>query len=81
MKKTPREIAKIVVGIVVQYGTASIVNGIIKSNVNPERIDQKIGVAAASIALGGAVAHVTSKQSDRMIDELFDLIDKVKTNV
>lgn len=75
---TPREIAKKVAGVIVQYGSAIIVNGIIKNNVDTSRIDNKIAVGLSSIALGGIVADATANRSDKIVDDIFDTIDEIK---
>lgn len=73
-----RETTKKIVGWIVQYGTGTIVYGIIRNNIAPTRIDHKIGVGAASLAIGGVVADAAVKYSDQLVDELFDAFDKLK---
>lgn len=71
-------IAKTVTRYAVQYGTGFIVNSIIQTHANPQRIDQKVGVAVASVAIGGAVAEAACAYSDRLIDEVVDAASNLK---
>lgn len=72
------DITKKVVRYAVQYGTGFIVNSIIANQVHPERIDHKVGVVVASVAIGGAVADAAGNHSDRMIDELVEAVASLK---
>jgi hypothetical protein len=76
MKKI--ELLKKAVSLVVGIGTAKIVNDIIKNNVDTNNAYQKVSVAAASTAIGGAVSELTSSYTDRQIDEIVDFIQKIK---
>jgi hypothetical protein len=78
MNKT--EIAKKIVRLATQYGTGMIVNSIISNNVHTERIDQKVGVAVASVAIGGVVGEAAGDHTDRMIDELIEATQSFKKN-
>jgi hypothetical protein len=75
-----RNATKKIVGFTVQYGTGAITHGIIKSNVvlPPGRLDLKIAVGVASYILGGTAAKAGTEHSDKVIDSLFDLFEKVK---
>jgi hypothetical protein len=76
---TKREVTKVVASAIAQYGTGVIVYAIIRNNVAPTRIDHKVGVAVASLALGGVVAEAAGKHIGKIVDDVFDMIDKFKT--
>lgn len=76
-----RELTKKIVKYVVGYGTGIVINGIINSNVEPDRIDQKIAVGVASLAIGGVIAEAASDYTDRRIEELFDKFEEAKYNI
>lgn len=69
---------KTVTRYAVQYGTGFIVNSIIQNQVHPQRIDHKVGVAVASVAIGGAVADAACAYTDRLIDEVADSVKSIK---
>lgn len=79
MNLTPRDIAKKVAVAVVKYGCSTIVYTTIKNQVQPERIDHKIAVGAASMALGGVVSNAAAKYVEAKVDDLFDKIDELMT--
>lgn len=72
MKKI--EITKKVVRYIASYGSGIIVTSIINNNVRPQRIDQQVGVVVAGFAVGSAVGEVAGNQTDKIIDDLVDLI-------
>jgi hypothetical protein len=75
------EILKKAVTTVVGIGTAKIVREIIKNNVDTESITSKVTVTAASAAIGGAVSELTKEYTDRQIDELVALFQKIKNRL
>lgn len=76
MKKI--DILKKTVSTVVGIGTAKIVREIIKNNVDTETITSKVTVTAASAAIGGGVSEIAKQYTDRMIDDMVILIQKIK---
>jgi len=67
MSKT--EIAKCVVSVVVGSGTTKIVSAVIRNNVSPEKITDKVTIAAGSVVLGLMAADATKNYTDAKIDE------------
>lgn len=76
MKKI--EILKKAVTMVVGVGTAKIIREIIMNNVDTESVTSKVTVTAASTAIGGAVSEMTKQYTDHQIDQLVDMIQKIK---
>jgi hypothetical protein len=66
------EVTKNVVSFVVGVGTSQIVKTIIKNNVQPENVIEKITVTAGSFVLGAIYADASRKYTDTKIDELVD---------
>ena len=75
---TKIEFVKKTVSTIVGFGTAKIVRDIIKNNVDCETVASKVTVATASAAIGGAVAEITSEYTDHQIDEIVEMIQKIK---
>ncbi len=76
MKKI--EIAKKTITTIVSFGTAKIIKGIIENNVSIETTTDKVTVTAASAAIGGAVGELASDYTDAKIDEIVELVKKIK---
>lgn len=76
MKKL--DILKKAVSTVVGIGTAKIIREVIKNNVDTETVASMVTVTAASAAIGGAVSELTQQYTDKQIDELVDLIQRIK---
>jgi len=76
MKKI--ELLKKAVSLVVSVGTAKIVKGVIETNVQTATAIDKVTVAAASAAIGGAVGELTSNYTDKQIEEIVTFIQKIK---
>jgi hypothetical protein len=76
MKKI--DILKKAVTTIVGIGTAKIIREVIKNNVDTESVASMVTVTAASAAIGGAVSEFTQKYTDTTIDEMIDLIQKIK---
>lgn len=72
MEMTKTDIVKAVVGWTVAAGTSLIVKGIIENNTAPEKLTQRVAIAAASIAIGGIAKDATRKYTDAQIDWLID---------
>lgn len=71
-----RALTKKIVGYVVQYGTGVIVYGIIRNNIAPERIDQKISAEVAAFALAGAAGLTATKYMHKFIDDICDITNE-----
>jgi hypothetical protein len=67
---TKIEVTKNVVSFVVGIGTSQIVKTVIKNNVQPENLIEKITVTAGAVVLGSMVADASRKYTDDKIDEL-----------
>lgn len=66
------------VSMVVGFGTAKIIREVIKNNVDTETVTSMVTVTAASAAIGGAVSELTQDYTDRQIDDIIELIQKIK---
>lgn len=77
---TKIDITKRVVRYAVHYGTGIIVNQIVANNVRTQRIDQQVGVAVASFAIGGAVGEAAGTHTDQFIDEIAEAVTSFKKN-
>lgn len=64
------QIAKTVTSTIVGVGTAKIINTIIKNNVAPETVTDKVTVTAGTFILGGMVADISKRYTDAKIDEI-----------
>lgn len=71
-------IAKKTVYVAIQIGVGKIVHDLIENNVETEKIHHKVAVPVAAYAIGGVVAEASSDYTDRMIDELVNVIDQIK---
>lgn len=76
--KSPRDLTKTIVGLIAQYGTGTIVYALIKNNVDDSRLDHKVGVGVASVAIGGIAKDAVKARTDEMIDDIFDGFKTVK---
>lgn len=64
------DIAKKAVSFVVGAGVKTIITTIIKNNVDPENLAQKVTVTAGTLVVAGLVADATSGYTDAKIDAL-----------
>lgn len=62
-------IAKKIVSSIIGIGTTTIVNAIIRNNVQPETVTQKVTVTSASVAIGWMASDATSDWTESKIDE------------
>ena len=76
---TKLELIKNITSTIVGIGTGKIVHGIISNNVDTETIVDKTTVFAGSFVIGGMAAEATKAYTDRMIDEVADLFNSIKT--
>lgn len=65
-------ITKKAVSIVVGFTTAKVVKEIIRNNVAPDKVTDKVAIAIASYILGAIAATAASEWSDAKIDELIE---------
>lgn len=64
------KLAKNVAQLVVGSGTSYITAAVIKNNVpSPEKLHQKLAVAAASLVIGSLVSDATRKHTGKKIEE------------
>jgi hypothetical protein len=73
---------KFVATTVVGLGTTKIVGKIIKNNVSPETLVDKVTVVAAAWVMGGIAHQATKKYTEQAIDDAWDagvkIVDKFK---
>lgn len=79
MKKI--DIAKNVTSTIVGMGTTRVVNGIISNNVPTETAIDKISVAASSVVVGSMATAATKAHTGKMIDELVEAFNSVKSKI
>jgi len=66
---TKIELTKRLTSLIVGVGTGKIISSIIKNNVAPEKLTDKVAIACASYVLGAMVADAASNWTDAKIDE------------
>ncbi len=74
----PKKIVKIVARLAVGSGTNTIINAIIRNNVEPENTRDKIAVAAGSLAVSAMVADAAKKYTDEKVEQAFELYEKLR---
>lgn len=77
------KIVKTVVNFIVGIGTGQIVRSIIQNNTNPEKVTEKVTIAAGSIVLGSMAADASKTYTDAKIDgwhESWEATKKTNTN-
>ena len=72
-------IAKTVTSTVVAIGTTKIINTIVRNNVAPGTLTDKVTVTAGSAVLGFMVADAAKKYTDATIDQLVAIAHGVNT--
>lgn len=70
------QLLKAVTNAIVGIGTAKIVNAIIKNNVQPETVTDKVTVATSSFVLGAMVADISSRYTNAKIDAAVAFIEE-----
>ena len=70
---TVKQTARILIG----FGATSITSQIIKNNVVPGSMFQKITITAATIALGGLLGESLGEYSDEKIDTVVELVEEI----
>lgn len=78
---TKTDLAKRAVSLVVGIGTRHIVTAIIRNNVSPEKVTEKVAIEAATWVLSGLVALKAKEYTDKMIDDLIDQWLKLKSQI
>lgn len=68
---TVKQAVRILVGL----GATSITSQIIKNNVVPGSMFQKITITAATIALGGLLGEQLGEYSDEKIDSIVEFVE------
>lgn len=74
-------IAKAIATGIVGIGTNTIVKSIVKNNVEPENVRQKIYIGSALFVISGMAAEATKSYTDVRIDSLVELWKKVSDNL
>jgi hypothetical protein len=69
--KTVKTITRIVVG----FGATSITSQIVRNNVVPGSLFQKITITAAMIAAGGLLGETLGTYTDDKIDEIVEIVE------
>lgn len=73
-------VVKVAVSGVVGIGTGKIVSAVIKNNVSPESLIDKVTIVAASWTLSGVVTTATKKYTNEMIDEVYNGVTEFVDN-
>lgn len=68
---------KFAVSGIVGIGTGKIVGGVIKNNISPETLIDKVTVTAAAWVIGAMATKATKTHTDEMIDEVYEGVTKV----
>lgn len=71
---TVKQTARILIG----FGATSITSQIIKNNVVPGSMFQKITITAATIALSGLLGERLGEYSDEKIDTVVELVEETR---
>lgn len=71
---TVKSITRIIVG----FGATSITSQIVKNNVVPGSLFQKITITAAMIAAGGLLGETLGAYTDDKIDEVVEIVADTK---
>lgn len=75
-------ITKAVAATIVGSGTRKIVAGIIENNVPaPDKMRDKIVIAAATWVISGIVATATKKYTDEAVDSIVSAVTEVVTDI
>lgn len=80
-KMTKTDVAKAVVSIVVGSGTYMIVSAIVKNNIVPETVFQRLKVNAGTFVLASMVADASSKYTDNAIDKIVEVYNEVRGKI
>jgi large-conductance mechanosensitive channel len=62
-------IAKMAVSAIVGAGTTKIVTAIVKNNIQPDKLIDKVTVVSGAFVLGSMAADASKKYTDAKIDE------------
>lgn len=76
-KKTVKQVTRIIVG----FGATTITSQIVRNNVVPGSLFQKITVTAAMIAAGALLGEKLGAYTDDKIDELVDALTDVNDSI
>ena len=75
------QLAKTAVGFVVGAGVSKIVHAVIKNNITPEKVLDKISVVAASVVVGSMAREATKEYTDRQIDNVVTQYRELKAKI
>lgn len=69
---------KMITRVIVGFGATSITNQIVRNNVVPGSLFQKITITAAMIAAGAMLGEKLGTYTDDKIDEIVELVEDSK---
>ena len=73
-------VAKTVLHFTAQMGAGTIVYTLVRANVAPANMIQKITVPVAMFAMGGLVSEKTSFYMDQIVDEIVTTTKQIQKN-
>lgn len=79
MAITKLGVAKFIASGIVGLGTGKIVRDIIKENVTPKTLVDKVAIAAATWAIAGIATKQAKKHTDEWVDDAFETITMIKS--
>lgn len=74
------EIVKKATSFVVGSGTGTIAGSIIRNNVAPGNVYQKVSVLAASIVIGSMASEATRDHTEKQIDQIANFFGELRSN-
>lgn len=72
------QIAKIVTSTIVGMGTSRIAGQIVKNNVVPKNVIDKVTIVGASVVIGSMASAATKAHTGEIIDEMVEAFEKIK---
>lgn len=71
------QLVKAVARLIVGVSTSFVVANVLRNNVTPASKLQEAELAVAAFAIGGATSEVTKQYTDKTIDSIHDLYQKL----
>lgn len=81
MELNTRNVTKGVISLIGGACTSYVVKAVIKNNVEVTNRKQAIAVWVGTSAIAGTVAYAASRNIERQIDDVFEVIDKVSATI
>lgn len=78
---TKTDFVKTAIAFVVGAGTNKIVKAIIKNNISPEKVTDKVAIECAAFVLSGIAASACKKYTDEMIDDMIAKWQEMKSKI